>query len=230
MQDADADPDPRVPPDILARHRVGVVHSRPLVADVLARALTGQGLPALALSPDDLATTVGETEIVLLDSAVTGPDLAAIDAVLEQIRMHNAEVSVVLLSDPHTRLSQRQMGARNLRGCIDRSVTVNVLAEALLDVSLGRALPRHDPDRTTDSAVERLTSREREVLRLVAQGVQNDGIATQLSISPHTVRSHVQAILAKLEVKSRLAAATLGRQSRWWQEPPASADEAAVGQ
>ena len=54
-----------------------------------------------------------------------------------------------------------------------------------------------------------LTRREREVLGLLAQGADKDMIARQLVISPDTARTHVQNILAKLEVHSRLEAAAL---------------------
>lgn len=48
-----------------------------------------------------------------------------------------------------------------------------------------------------------LTGREREVLRLVAQGCSNREIAAKLCISPHTVRSHLQALARKLQASKR---------------------------
>ncbi len=51
-----------------------------------------------------------------------------------------------------------------------------------------------------------LTAREREVLRLVASGKSNREIASELVISDHTVRRHLQNIFAKLGVSSRAAA------------------------
>lgn len=55
--------------------------------------------------------------------------------------------------------------------------------------------------------LSRLTRREQEVLRLLAQGADNDGIAQALVISPQTARTHVQNVLGKLGVHSRLEAA-----------------------
>jgi len=55
--------------------------------------------------------------------------------------------------------------------------------------------------------LSRLTRREREVLRLLARGADNDGIAQALVISPQTARTHVQNVLGKLGVHSRLEAA-----------------------
>jgi DNA-binding NarL/FixJ family response regulator len=52
----------------------------------------------------------------------------------------------------------------------------------------------------------RLTSREREVLALVATGISNKGIARQLQVSPNTVKFHVAAILDKLDAATRAEA------------------------
>jgi PAS domain S-box-containing protein len=51
-----------------------------------------------------------------------------------------------------------------------------------------------------------LTEREREVLRCLARGMSTTGIARKLSIAPVTVRNHIQSILQRLDVHSKLAA------------------------
>jgi DNA-binding CsgD family transcriptional regulator len=58
-------------------------------------------------------------------------------------------------------------------------------------------------------AADLLTAREREVLRLVAEGQSNSRIAAQLYISPKTASVHVSRIIAKLEVTNRVEAAAL---------------------
>ena len=55
-----------------------------------------------------------------------------------------------------------------------------------------------------------LTSREIEVLRLVADGLDNKAIALQLQISQHTVKFHISSIFSKLDVSSRIEAVTFG--------------------
>ena len=55
---------------------------------------------------------------------------------------------------------------------------------------------------------DQLTSRERDVLELLAEGLHTDAVADRLRISRNTVRTHVQSIFAKLQVHSRLEAAT----------------------
>jgi two-component system nitrate/nitrite response regulator NarL len=55
---------------------------------------------------------------------------------------------------------------------------------------------------------DQLTRREREVLTLLVEGLSGTAIARRLRISSNTVRTHIQSILTKLQVHSRLAAAT----------------------
>jgi DNA-binding CsgD family transcriptional regulator/tetratricopeptide (TPR) repeat protein len=66
---------------------------------------------------------------------------------------------------------------------------------------------RHGPRAATRRNPSGLTSRELDVLRLVATGMRNSQIAQQLVVSPKTVDHHVSAILSKLGVKTRTEAA-----------------------
>ena len=58
-------------------------------------------------------------------------------------------------------------------------------------------------------SLDALTEREREVLRLVAKGLSNGGIADELDLSDHTVKRHVANILTKLDLPTRAAATAL---------------------
>jgi DNA-binding NarL/FixJ family response regulator len=59
-----------------------------------------------------------------------------------------------------------------------------------------------------------LSSREREVLDLIGDGLSNHAIATRLSLADRTVKTHVGRILAKLDVESRLQAGLVAMASR----------------
>jgi RNA polymerase sigma factor (sigma-70 family) len=70
-------------------------------------------------------------------------------------------------------------------------------------------------DQITHPALNRLSPREREVLALLGRGWSNAQIGRELYISPHTVRTHVQNILVKLEMHSKLEAASLALEQGW---------------
>lgn len=76
-------------------------------------------------------------------------------------------------------------------------------------------LTRWSDDESEDTRLARLSSREREVLRLLAEGGNRQSIATELYISPDTVRSHLQHIFAKLGVRSKLEAVALAMNEGW---------------
>jgi DNA-binding NarL/FixJ family response regulator len=63
--------------------------------------------------------------------------------------------------------------------------------------SSGEVKPSFDPE------LDQLTSREREVLRLIAQGYTYKEIASELFISVKTVESHVSSVLRKLQLSTR---------------------------
>jgi DNA-binding NarL/FixJ family response regulator len=74
-----------------------------------------------------------------------------------------------------------------------------------------RAKPLLDETGGGDTAASALTSRETEVLRLLAEGRTNRQLARELYISEKTVSVHVSNILAKLGVRSRTEAAAVAR-------------------
>ena len=78
----------------------------------------------------------------------------------------------------------------------------------MLDPSVAGATGLHTHARASDNA-ETLTSREREVLLLVAEGLPNKAIARELGISEHTAKFHVGSLHGKLGAASRTEAVTL---------------------
>jgi len=86
----------------------------------------------------------------------------------------------------------------------DGDAVLRVIAEFL-----GVPAPAAPEGEPSAHALEELSEREREVLGLVAQGLNDAQIAERLVISPHTVHRHVANILAKLRLPTRAAAAAL---------------------
>jgi DNA-binding NarL/FixJ family response regulator len=81
--------------------------------------------------------------------------------------------------------------------------------DALLSPSVTRRVIKQFtklPPRTPPTGFDELTSREREVLQLLAQGLSNAEIGTQLYIGETTVKTHVTRVLQKLDVRDRVQA------------------------
>jgi DNA-binding NarL/FixJ family response regulator len=100
-------------------------------------------------------------------------------------------------------------------GALDEAeaIATRLGARPLLDqvATLGQRIGLRARTPATTAAPHVLTEREREVLRLVSEGLSNRRIADQLYISPKTASVHVSRIIAKLEVANRMEAAASAR-------------------
>jgi len=86
----------------------------------------------------------------------------------------------------------------------------------MMDGLVSRLIRRKHELDAAHRHLSRLTRREQEVLRLLADGADNQRIAQALVISPQTARTHVQNVLVKLGVHSRLEAAAFATRSGLW--------------
>ncbi len=90
-----------------------------------------------------------------------------------------------------------------------QAVHVIARGEALLAPSITRRLisefasRKRPPASVVAERLRELTEREREVLGLIARGMNNDEIAEELVISPATAKTHVSRIMSKLEARDR---------------------------
>ncbi len=105
-----------------------------------------------------------------------------------------------------------------LRGRLMADATLELvdrveLAEAVITLPARfdpSARARGGPPREYNEVVEHLTTREHDVLGLVADGLPNREIATALAISEHTVKFHLASIFGKLGVSTRTEAVQRG--------------------
>ena len=197
-----------------------IVDDHQLFADVIHRTLEADGMEvvaAVSTGADALRVLQDERpNLVLLDLAL--PDqsgLAVGQAIMEQ-SPGTVVVALTALDDPQL---VKQAIRAGFRGYVSKDCRVSQLREAItqaMGAGVVTAVPsRRLGSRTRSSKKEgvallagQLTQREREVLTLLARGTSSVEMARRLDISPNTLRTHVQSVLTKLQVHSRLEAAT----------------------
>lgn len=97
-----------------------------------------------------------------------------------------------------------------------------LVAEAMLSDLIDRLLRQAATHDEALKRIHQLTPRERAVLALLSQGQGNVAVAERLFIGPHTARTHIQNVIAKLGMHSRLEAATFVAQTGIMDELAAS--------
>jgi two-component system, NarL family, response regulator DegU len=173
----------------------------------------------------DEAETVAKAQRTQPDLALVSMNLTAGDGItaIELIHQQASGCRAVIIAgseDPEVLLRAIEAGAS---GYITKGYALSDLMSAARAVHRGETIvpPRMLGDliqnllqrrRHEDEAIARiarLTRRERQVLALLAEGGNKETIGRALFISPETARTHIQHVLAKLGVHSRLEAATL---------------------
>jgi DNA-binding NarL/FixJ family response regulator len=152
-----------------------------------------------------LQAVIEAPNVVLLDLEM--PDIGGMDG-MALLRAQWPSAPVIVVSSHAEPEIVAQALARGATAFVSKTEPTQCIVAAI-----GRALgePAPNPAASAD-AIERLTPRQFEVLTLLCKGLPNKLIARGLSMSENTVRIHVQAILAALQVSSRTEAAFEARQ------------------
>lgn len=146
-----------------------------------------------------------EPHVAIVDLFVGDESGAEISARLQQ---EWAGVKVLLVSGAG-QISPTAARAAGAAGFVSKDLPAADIARAVRMVGLGHTV---FPPQAAPSGVQ-LTSREREVLELVASGSTNREIAATLHLSPHTIKEHTSALYRKLGVRNRAEAVRRAQQT-----------------
>lgn len=220
-----------LPRPCVALTRAVLVDDHRLLAQTMALALGLEGIDCSVAELHDRASLVrdvveGAPALVLLDLDLGG-DIGDGSELVAPFIEAGCRVLVVSGSDDVEQVARAiEAGAS---GVVRKDAPFDGLLEAALAVARGeRVLPHAErqalldearrlrADRDQDLApFERLSSREAEVLRALATGQAVGAIAEAWFVSEATVRSHVRAILTKLDVSSQLEAVAAAHRHQW---------------
>jgi len=209
-----------------------VVDDQPLVRQAVRDILTDGGLTVVGEAATgrvavDVAAEL-EPDVVLMD--IRMPDLDGIAATAlicaERPRGRPRVLILTTFEEDEYVVSALRAGASGFIGKgaepedIVRAVRTIDAGESLLSATATRALIERSVQAApvTMSAAQRetlarLTAREQEVLLLVARGRTNQEIASALTISPHTAKTHVNRIMSKVDARDRAQLVILAYES-----------------
>jgi DNA-binding NarL/FixJ family response regulator len=179
------------------------------VRAVLEQAFAGSEIIDAASLEEAAAASNGETpDVVIVDPWRVGVDVVeVVDRLNDQLK---API-VVFTSDGGARLLSEALKA-GVKGYVRkdspsedliRAIEAARAGEFYVDPGLSSTIVLDDGDRT-------LSARQREILQMLADGMQTDAVAEKLGLSTETVRTHTKRILAKLEASTRTQAVAIG--------------------
>jgi DNA-binding NarL/FixJ family response regulator len=179
------------------------------VRAVLEQAFSGAEI-ADAESVEELgeAASSGNPDVVIVDPWRAGVDVGD---VVRRLQSELDAPIVVFTSDGGARLLSEALKA-GVKGYVRKDSPSEDLIRAIdaarsgefyVDPGLSSTIVLDEGDRT-------LSARQREILQMLADGMQTDAVAEKLGLSTETVRTHTKRILAKLEASTRTQAVAIG--------------------
>jgi len=184
--------------------------TRGLWTEAVAWMLTSDGYQLIAAfdTVEDLMADLAgvRAELLLIDLDDRPIDWAAIGRVREQ----RPDLKLVLITAALSTGAAEAIRADRLDGVIDKTDSADQARATLLHVHEGRRVfPAgwQEAVRPKGQGAEGLSAREFAILELVASGLRNTEIASELTISPNTVKFHLRAVYAQLGVRNRVEAA-----------------------
>ncbi len=163
-----------------------------------------------APSPEEALEAFGDTrpDVVIVDPWKVDSDITR---VVDRLSSEFGAPIVVFTSDGGARLLGEALKA-GVKGYVRKDSPSEDLVRAIdaaragefyVDPGLSSTIVLDETDRT-------LSARQREILQMLADGMQTDAVAERLGLSTETVRTHTKRILAKLEASTRTQAVAIG--------------------
>lgn len=198
-----------------------IVDDHKLFAEAIRSALTSDGLrmevlPVVTSAKEGLtAAKAAKPDLALIDLGLPDENGVELGRKILEACPETIVLAVTALSDPQL---LREVMKAGFHGFITKDTPIARFVESIEAAMSGHVVVPHrlaaravgarsSEERDAGLLAEQLTGRERDVLGMLVEGARSEHIAKRMSISPNTVRTHIQNILTKLQVHSRLEAA-----------------------
>jgi two-component system nitrate/nitrite response regulator NarL len=209
-----------LPSGATSSKRVLIVDDHSLFTDAMRMALDDRGLLVLGVASTGAeALRIAESnrfDLALVDLGL--PDMDGLEVAKTLVRLcPGAKVLIVTASNnPDMVLETMRLG---LHGFLPKDTPLDLFMRSVGAALKGQMVIPHrlanvaagamsEDERDARLRARQLTARELEILTMLAEGASSADIRDRLVVSPNTVRTHIQNILSKLQVHSRLEAAT----------------------
>ena len=198
--------------------RLAIVEDHPALADGLATLIQGSpDVKVVGTAPDvpkAAALIEGESpDVVLCDIRLANSDDGF--ELVRRFRPRPAFIMLTVASFPSYHARAVDLGAM---GYLSKMASVDEILEAIRSVAAGGTAYPSDARRSAKEALRVPTSRELEILRLVAEGLSNVEISERLSLRVKTVESQLRRLFDRYDVASRTALAHVALQQGWIDE------------
>ncbi len=150
------------------------------------------------------------------DLVLLGLDANGLDGldIIKPLMAAAPHARIVVLGGARTPALQEQALRHGAKGFVGKDQSADTMLQAIRKVregqfwfdrrTMGSTMTRMLQSEIDGRSAARLTSRERDIIRLVGDGLRNDAIAERLTISEKTVRNHLTVIFEKVDVADRL--------------------------
>jgi two-component system response regulator DesR len=188
--------------------------------------IRGALLALIELEPDmQVIAGVDRGDLILPTARRTRPDVAVLDIDLPGVdglsaagELHEQlpDIKVLILTGLGQPGHLRRALDSGIGGFMRKSAPSEELADAIRRVAAGqRFLDTELVAEVLQSDGDPLTQRERDVLRVAADGVSTEDIAATLFLSPATVRNYLSNAMSKLGARNRIDAIRIAREAGW---------------
>jgi DNA-binding NarL/FixJ family response regulator len=210
--------------------RIALMDDHPLILRIVRQELASEADLQVIWDTSDasqLFTLISQDvpEVLVLDLAFSGQDFEPVSAVRD-LRTRFPRMSILILTAHDDSVWIEELLQAGVQGYVLKSDDFSLrLAQAVRTVAQGKTFLSAIAISQLTHARQRytLTSQERAILRLAAQGKSNPEIAQTLAIANGTVRNHLSNIYTKLDVQNREAAVRSAQNLRELPKPGATA-------